>query len=583
MAYSQNSNFSPMEKLAQSLIKDLDSTKGLNEKDAIEHKIENFSKLHDIFLGLNTYANHNDRSYSTNLNVLMDKLSSFHNVEYIQEIMFRLIAHTRDCRKEGMGRGSRAPTNMMFVKMYSMFPTMRESLKKFLNPLVSHYGSLGDLNRLADYVKKSYLPISEKEEIVGWIVELWVSFINQAKEEFELGKNQSTLAAKYAPRENKQFDWLAKLIAANLFTTNDKASRMKLYRKLINPINKKLTTTEILMCDQKFSDIEYGKIPGRCLVKNRLAWKNLNKNDSIRSTDPDRIKASENYKNWLSSLSSKTSKGAKGNSMFITELSKHILATKSQEDLALFEAQWEDQVKNLKEAAKENGLDLEEFFGNFVMLLDFSGSMIGEPLNLALAMGAFIGPLIKGPFKNKFLSFQSKPRIIDMSSESTIAGKLSICANSPWGGYTDFEAAHKEILRVIKEQFSQNGSKEEILEMIPKFFFVISDMQFDKTSGFYDKPYDTVHQSLVRLWEKTGMELFGEPLKMPTMIYWNARGNNDGIPVTSSTKNAIMISGFSTSILKTFLINGVDELLKFTPWENLKTTLMNKWYDKAVE
>lgn len=579
-----NTNFSAMETLVNSL-SNIGSTKGINEKGAIEHKVDYLSDLHDIFVGINNFANHS-RGFESNLLSLTNKLgkTSYHDQEYIKEIMLRMMAHTRDCRKDGMGRGSRAPTMLLFVEMYRHFPALREDLKNFLHPLCRHYGSLGDLNRLAEYVKKSDLSSVDKNTIVEWIVDMWVDLITSSKKLFDDEIKQTDLTAKHAPREKKQFDWLAKKIACKLFTGGDIAFKMKCYRKLINPINKTLDTTEIKMCDSGYSMIDYGKVPGRCLAKNRKAFLNVTKTGTVRSTDIDRVEGGDLYRDWLASLSGPSSKGAKGTSMFITELAHKLTYNNLKEDTVLFEAQWNDQVENLKQSAASYGLDLGEFFSNFVMLLDFSGSMQGEPMNLALAMAAFVGPLMKGPFKDKFISFESRPRFIDMSKGETISQKLNICARSPWGGSTDFAAAHRMILDIINQQANSGASKEMVTGMIPKFFLVVSDMQFDAASGRYGgKSWETVHESLVRMWSDVGLELYGEPFKMPTMIYWNARSNTSGMPVTSNTKDAVMVSGYSTSVLKSFMVHGIEALQKFTPWKNLEETLMHEWYNKAVE
>jgi hypothetical protein len=65
------------------------------------------------------------------------------------------------------------------------------------------------------------------------------------------------------------------------------------------------------------------------------------------------------------------------------------------------------------------------------------------------------------------------------------------------------------------------------------------------------------------------------------MIYWNVRGDTDGFPVTSSSKDCVMISGFSVSVLKS-IFSGKD-LKDLTPWDNVKEILDNTRYNPIID
>jgi hypothetical protein len=240
---------------------------------------------------------------------------------------------------------------------------------------------------------------------------------------------------------------------------------------------------------------------------------------------------------------------------------------------------WNDQVKNLTEKAAENGIDLGDFFGNFMCMLDFSGSMTGDPLKLAAAMGTFIAPLQNGPFKNKFLTFESNPRFGDLTGCETPFDQIQKMSTYPWGGSTDFEKAHQLILTAL-ESVKDTMTADELEGVLPKFFLVVSDMQFDVASC--GKPFETMHETLTRMYAEAGERMIGRPFKLPTMIYWNARGDTNGMPVTSTTEGAMFVSGFSISVLKTFLTSGVDELVSMTPWSYLEKTINDTFYDHIL-
>ena len=155
--------------------------------------------------------------------------------------------------------------------------------------------------------------------------------------------------------------------------------------------------------------------------------------------------------------------------------------------------------------------------------------------------------------------------------------------------------AHDRILECVAKVFrdermtgiySDEDLKKLVHTMLPKVFLIVSDMQFDSaaTNGYgEDSSYDMwkpMHGKLVDLYAHTGMNLIGEPLKLPTMVYWNAR-TTGGSPVVTSTPDALFVSGYSTNIFKTFMTSGLEGLQNFTPWSYLKKTLMDEWYDDA--
>lgn len=599
--HNYQSNFDGFSVMVVGLAASCDSTLSLGENGAIEHSVDMLTNVQDILVAINNYAIHDSKSkyrvnysmtgFKSKIGPLINKLSNIvsdsNHREQLRNYMFRIMAHTRDCRKEGMGRGSREPTMFIFTQLVTHFPEWRTQLKDFLHPWSRYYGSIGDLPRLYKFVEIESSSDKIRSLIQSWVIDIMVELAKGMKLQVDNTNKPKDLTAKHLPREGKQYSKLAKKIAFKIFPQLTPFKALKAYRKLVANANRLIDTVEVKMCSKNFSEIEFEKVPGRCLVKNRLAWMNSDKLGITRSNSFDRINASKNYKEFIDSLTSPTSKGAKGNSLFITEICKKLICSHNQSYITLFTAQFNDQVKNLNECAEKNGIDLGDFISNFVMLLDFSASMRGEPINLAYSLAILLSPLMKGPFKDKFLSFESHPNWIDMSSGKSIKEKLNICAQSPWGGSTNFVAAHQAILNILKNSYDNGATKEDVMEMLPRFFLVVSDMQFDAASGngYGNKSnrWNTIHKTLVDMYHTTGMELFSEPLIMPTMVYWNARTDTSGMPVVSSTTGAIMITGYSSSIVKTFLTAGIDSLSKFSPWSYLKETLENKWYDKAVE
>ena len=596
-------NGTGLSQLASALGSRTDPTLGLTENGAVQYLVHNMTKINDLLVQLNAGATHDaNRSFEPLVDALLTKLCAQSKgmnttqVDVLKSLLFRTVAHTRDCRRDGKGRGSRDPAYYIWMRMVTMFPAWHAELKDMLHPFIRKYGSQGDINRLWKYTGTA-LSGDSCRLVQNWLVDFWVELMEAMELQMRDGRVPCNLTAKYLPREGKQFGHLAKLVA-NKFCERKGIghAQSKVYRKLCSKANNLLKTTETLMCERRFNEIEFSNVPGRCLVKNRLAWQNLTKYSDIRSDDIDREECASNYYKHVESLSAPDSKGAKGTSMFITEICGKLMNHPSASDRKLFEAQFEDHRKELMRSAKEHGMDLGEFLSNFVVLCDFSSSMAGEPMNLACALALLVTSLAKGPFKDRFLSFETKPQFVDLSEGTSVTQKAAICAQSPWGGSTNFYAAHEEILECVEQVFrngQQTGMNSDELKVLvhstnPKIMMVVSDMQYNAAAGngyasvgSHDM-YKSMHAKLVDLYAKVGMKLIGEELKMPMMLYWNAR-NTRGSPVVASTPNALFVSGYSTSIFKTFMSSGLEGLENFTPWSYLETTLMDEWYDDAMK
>ena len=567
---------------------------GPGENGSGEHKLGVTTDIQSNFVAANGFAVRTEGADKSLSKILFSLERTTKTNPEERDLIFnlscRLLAHTRDCRAEGMGRGDRKPSWQLFCWLWDIFSDKREQLAYSLRVLYSKYGSIGDLNKLFDasdeylslstgLVELRELIVTEWEKLLGPIFSN-VKIINKDEKRIVTVINKADLPsnigliAKWAPREGKKVGFLAKKLARRLFTANTPFPvACGKYRRIVAHFTRESNVVETHMCHDASNEdcpkegdwnIDYRKVPGVALRKHKGAFER---------------RTPEEWAKYLDSLKNPDSNGAKGTSVFITDLVRDLLRKKDE----LAEAQWQDQVKNLKETAEKNGIDLEEFLGNFVCLLDFSGSMMGAPMDLAMAIGAFLTPLQGGPFKGRSLSFETKPHWNDINCVDTIREALQIFANSPWGGSTNFIAVHEMILNVLEDELNNGATPDEIKSMLPKFFLVVSDMQFDVANGYQQtNSWDTTHDILVKYYHSRGMELIGESLKLPTMIYWNARSDTEGFPVCSSTKNALFVSGTSTSVVKTFLTQGVESLANMTPWNYLEETLYNSWYNDIV-
>ena len=158
------------------------------------------------------------------------------------------------------------------------------------------------------------------------------------------------------------------------------------------------------------------------------------------------------------------------------------------------------------------------------------------------------------------------PSFVELHALPTLKDKLEKLVRAPWGMNTNFKAVFDLILRVVDEN---NLTSEHL----PKRLFVLSDMQFDEAGSNREREYrfnngcsfsgagsnrKTNYQAIKLMFNDRG-------LTMPQLVFWNINGSSKDFPVTIHDSGTLLISGFSTSIVKYIL--EVDEL---TP-----TSIMN--------
>jgi hypothetical protein len=175
-----------------------------------------------------------------------------------------------------------------------------------------------------------------------------------------------------------------------------------------------------------------------------------------------------------------------------------------------------------------------------------------------------------------------------VGQELRLHEKVKLMLASPRGGNTDFISAHELILQKCVENKISDSD-------MPSKIFILSDMQFDnfyknctKSSiNFKNKPYSinvhsqqTIHESLSSAYYSAGMNSIGSPYKLPQQIYWCLRSDTTGFPVQTDTPNTQMISGFSSSLLRLFLLeeNVPSEHEPPSPWDTFQKAINNEHY-----
>ena len=189
---------------------------------------------------------------------------------------------------------------------------------------------------------------------------------------------------------------------------------------------------------------------------------------------------------------------------------------------------------------------------SMMCVVDTSGSMVGTPMNVAISLGMYCAERLNGPFKNHYISFASRPQLIDIQGVDFVDKvyriyKTNLCDN------TNLEAVF-DLLLFIACKF--NVKKEDI----PKTIVIISDMEIDISTarrfaflrGRDNSAYSqwtkettaTEMEKIRQYWAKFG-------LKLPRLIYWNVNARNDTI--LDAGPNVSFVSGMSPTLFKQIL------------------------------
>ena len=344
----------------------------------------------------------------------------------------------------------------------------------------------------------------------------------------------------------------------------------KMFRKLISEQNKRVNTVEISMCGGDFEHLPYAIAPAGARKKyGKLSWKNINPNGSQRSAKEDRVKgAEENAKCVKSAL--ETGWGIKASNAgivsIVEELNKSypFTSTGTKEDL---QARWNVCVSEMKtkipHVPEVNSLPL----GNMVVVCDVSRSMQSgqcsvRPLDVAIAMGLFVGNFTTAPWDSGVITFHKTPTWHSLpkgdSTKDELWNKFMCLNKAPWGSNTDFA----KVLDLVMDVIESGDLKQKDC---PQSILVVSDMQVDQA----DRSGNTMVEHAQKRFTDKGF-------KAPVIILWNVNASGT-TPVTPYQEGVMCISGYSENMLRMILDGSILSHQPPTPWETTKIAITKEW------
>lgn len=324
------------------------------------------------------------------------------------------------------------------------------------------------------------------------------------------------LAAKWAPREDKNKVIFGKMRKVAKMSPKD-------FRKLLV---KNTNVVETVMCQQKWYEVDYNKVPSVAMARYANAFK---------EHDPAR------FDQWKNALEKGVDEDGKEVKVNASVLFPHDVLRTLYSDSGAVGSYSRLKDSKLANAQFEALPDYMNANTNRIMAIcDFSGSMgctvsgSIRAIDVSLGLGLYCSDRLgkDNPFYRKFIPFSDNSKLVCWKDET-----FSVAAqkhNDGWCGSTNITSALDRILESAKMFDATN-------DQIPNCLLIISDMQFDQ--GTVDG--ETSVETALKKWAEAGYDI-------PKIVYWNLAGYS-GSPATVNTKNVALVSGFSPSLLKAIL------------------------------
>ena len=485
-------------------------------------------------------------------------------------MLYKMIGHTRDIIE---GKGEYNLTYMMIYTWYDFFP----ELSKFaIKCMVQHesntihpYGSWKDIKYFCEYCKSQ--THNKQHPLIKYAIEIANEQLKEDNDAYIYGSKDISLVAKWIPREKTSFGWLYKYFAINYFpeyieTASDSVQLERAilkcktaYRKILSTLNTAIDTLQIKQCVHEWSNINFNQVTSISLSKQKKAFLNIKNNGEMRHpTDNDRINCATNFKAHIQ----KAVDGEieiKGKRLGMADFTKQAIELLRQRiecetQKNLLNSQWRDNSSQNKQ------------LGKMIAMVDVSGSMDGDPMNAAIALGIRIAE--KSVLGKRIMTFSSNPTWVNLEDSDDFVSQVQILMKSEWGMNTNFYAAFDLILNAI---IQNKMAPEDVQDMV---LVILSDMQMDSGDNCNKQ---TLYDTMKTKYEAAGIRVHGVPYKPPHILFWNLRSTS-GFPSLSNQPNASMMSGFSPILMNMFCEEGINALESCSPWTTLQRCLENERY-----
>ena len=306
------------------------------------------------------------------------------------------------------------------------------------------------------------------------------------------------------------------------------------YQKMLAKIRNRLNVIERLMSDGRWDEIEFEKVPSNAGLRYSHCF----------ST---REELKERYADFITDGKTKVNSAV---------LYPYDCAVKA------YNVSHMPYGSTEREAVNKYWENLPDYIGdndasNFMCVCDTSGSMTWgainpKPVDVATSLAMYFAERAKGPFYNHYISFASRPQLIEIVGRDFVE-KINRIRNTNLCDNTNLEAVFNLLLNIAKSGIPA--------EDFVKNLFIISDMEI--AQGTRTNKAEALMNSIRRKWERN------TSIPFPRLYYWNVNARNN--TVLSLGPDISYISGASPAILKQVLSGK-------TGWKLCLETLLSERY-----
>ena len=319
------------------------------------------------------------------------------------------------------------------------------------------------------------------------------------------------------------------------------------YRKILSDYRSYIKVVERQMSDNQWDEINYESVPSKA---------NLIYGNAFARHDPDR------RAEYLAKVSTGEAKINSGT------LFPHEIVSKLRHDPTVDHNLMNELWKALPNVCQKDTRTLVVADGSGSMETCINGSGNAQALDVAMAMAIYFSEKLKGEFANKFVTFSTNPRFVDISKCTNLEEKIGVMRRHCEVSDTNIEAVFDLVLITAL----QNEMKQEEL---PDNILIISDMEFNRCAvGNRGNLYNpmTGQSTNPRLFDVIAEKFSRAGYKLPRLIFWNVCSRTGTIPVKENDMGVALVSGFSINILNLVMSDILD------PYELLANQLMSERY-----
>lgn len=426
----------------------------------------------------------------------------------------------RDARE---GMGERRSFRIILNGLGHQHPT----IAKELISLVPEYGRWDDLYSLMD----------------GDLTEYVVDFIYQQLQEDcgnYLNKKPISLLAKWLPKEStKKYKKVYNILLKKFGMTPKK------YRRIVSDLRKYLDVVEVKMSANEWNKVNYNSVPSKANL--------LYKDAFLKHDEERRNEYLENLKNG--------NENTKINAKVLMphEIVHNYMDKYEWGDIDDYDESLEQLWKALPNYVNSEGFSMFVRDGSYSMTTKIGNTNI-TCLDISTALAIYFSEHCKGEYKDSFITFASKPKVIDLSNCSSLREKIKKC-------HAEDDCSNTDIYKVFKLILDTAVNNKYTQEQLPKNIVVVSDMEFDNVTTTSD--YQTLFETIQAEYLLHGYDL-------PRLVFWNVCSRTGAIPLKTNKNGVCLVSGFNPTIMDMVLSGELD------PYKCLVNKLNSSRYD-AVE